>query len=85
MKNVIDVPTVARYVEITTSYSGYRTRQTCGFFTPGIHPVRADQWRDDSRKCNSLRVNTGSRLKAVVESRHLLWWLPTKLSGALPQ
>jgi len=58
----------------TTTRSGLRTRQPCGFFVPAIYGQdRLNNGRVNRAKYNTLRGNKLSRLRAVVETR-----LPTK-------
>lgn len=63
----------------TKSSSGYPPRQ-CAFFVPAgfmplspcmnaWHKTPSFLWRVDSRKYNTFRGNSGSRLDAVVETR----------------
>lgn len=59
------------YAECTTSLTGRRTRQICGFCLPAPRastPVSL-HWRDDRGEYKSRKANSPSRVNAVVESR----------------
>ena len=58
------------YSGITTTNSGYRTRQTRGFFMPERQATASlSIWRDDRPEYNTVRGNTASHLFVAVESR----------------
>jgi len=57
------------HTESTISISGFRTRQTCGFFVPDFRH-KCQLWRDERPQYNTLAGNKVRRLMPVVESRH---------------